>query len=256
MSEGNRSRYVAVGLAATALLVVIFGFGAFSYWMGNLSGFSEANAQGYQAEYAEFTDKRVAHCFENVAAPRECVEKAIRDNYQQQRDESDLQAQRDMANWAFWGLVISGSGLCVTAIGTIFLAWQVKLTRQAVEDTEKATASTAEANRIAQSIGQTQVRAYLSIEKVDCSIVESGICFRAFIKNSGNSPALASQIIIHLIHGDGSKTKIEPLEEHTVPAQSTVQFAECYAFYQHRELTILAEVRIGFCDVFGMIGET
>jgi hypothetical protein len=45
MSKSNWSRYTAVGLASIALLGVVFGFGIYSYWIGNLAGYNEAEAK-------------------------------------------------------------------------------------------------------------------------------------------------------------------------------------------------------------------
>lgn len=163
MSDSNRSRYVAIGLASLALLTVAFGYGVYSYWLGNLSGYKEAETKHYQTEYSERTTERIAGCFDGVDPPRECVEEAIGDNYEQQRAESDLNAQRNMADWAFWLLVVSAAGFGVTTIGTCFLGWQVMLTRKAVEDTGKGTDAMVAANEIARDNLIAAHRAWLKV---------------------------------------------------------------------------------------------
>ncbi|WP_156323768.1 hypothetical protein [Citromicrobium sp. WPS32] len=117
--------------------------------MGWSVGSKDTEAQRHQTEYADRTDSRIGACFGNAVPERECVEKAIRDNHEQQRAEADLNAQRQMADWAFWVLVVAGASFIVTSIGTIFLAWQVYLTREAVKDTGEGTEAMVEANRIA-----------------------------------------------------------------------------------------------------------
>ena len=150
MHETRWNKFVKVGLAVAALLAVVSGFGAFSYWMGNLTGQIRAESQRYQTDYAERTDQRVKRCFESATATRECVERAVTDNQAQQRAERDVQAQQEMAEWAFLMLIIAGASLGITGIGTVFLASQVILTRKAVEDTRETTQAMHIANDIAR----------------------------------------------------------------------------------------------------------
>jgi hypothetical protein len=102
-------------------------------------------------------------------------------------------------------------------------------------------------------IGEAQVRAYLTFEKLECRRAPDGVSFKATVKNSGSSPALAAQIIITIIHKDGSKSNIEPLEEHTIGAQSLGEFAECFWLYDSAidKGVIIVEVAVGYADVFG-----
>ena len=192
MSDGDRGRFVAIGLAVLGFLTVLFGQSLYSYWLGNLSGQKEAETQSYQSEYAEHTDERISRCFDGVAASRECVEKAVRDNYEQQRAESDLNAQRNMADWAFWMLVVSSAGLGVTAIGTVFLAWQVKLTREAVEDTETATNAMLRQNELTEAAHRPWLT--VRIKKLDGFQWDADGNFRCNyiiqVTNTGNAPAL------------------------------------------------------------------
>ena len=54
-------------------------------------------------------------------------------------EKRDLAAQEASALWAFWMVVASFASVLITAVGTIFLYKQIVLTREAVEDTGKAT---------------------------------------------------------------------------------------------------------------------
>jgi hypothetical protein len=76
--------------------------------------------------------------------------------------ESDLCAQwkaADAASKAAWWAAIA---TFVTAIGTFGLFWQIKLTREAVQDTGEATKAMRDANEIARQSNERQLRAYLS----------------------------------------------------------------------------------------------
>lgn len=70
----------------------------------------------------------------------------------EQHDEEDLIAQQDMAEWAFWLLLASVTGLIVSVSGLAALFVSLYQTRTAIKD-----------NRV---IGEAQVRCYLSIRDV------------------------------------------------------------------------------------------
>lgn len=54
-------------------------------------------------------------------------------------DLRDLTAQEDMVFWAMWMFVVALATFVITSLGTLLIWRQVKLTRQAVEDTGSAT---------------------------------------------------------------------------------------------------------------------
>lgn len=79
------------------------------------------------------------------------------------KGESELCAQwraakagEDSAFWAKWGFWIG-------VIGSSFLVWQIILTRQAVEDTTKATKAMKKANRIAREANIRERRPWLKV---------------------------------------------------------------------------------------------
>src|SRR3546814_2558359 len=82
------------------------------------------------------------------------------------------------------------------------LNWrQVKLTRQAVEDTSDATEAMREANVIARTIGRVQTRAYLSIQGLVGETFDNGLVFTATVKTCGQSPALSAQLMLDIVPG-------------------------------------------------------
>jgi hypothetical protein len=68
----------------------------------------------------------------------------------QDHEKRDLAAQEASAVFAFWMVLISGFGTVVTTLATVLLYQQIRLTREAVEDTGKATLAMQEANEIAK----------------------------------------------------------------------------------------------------------
>lgn len=113
-----------------------------------------------------------------------------------EREERDLAAQEAAAVWSFWMLVVSTIGVLTTMVGTGFLLWQISLTREAVEDTGKATLAMEEANKIAKetqaanlAVGQSQVRAYISLSNIDVCDHDHGFEVEFDVENSGQSPA-------------------------------------------------------------------
>lgn len=106
-------------------------------------------------------------------------------------DLRDLVAQEQMAEWAFWVVVVAALTFIVTSIGT-FLIWrQVRLTRQAVEDTGEATEAMREANEIARETQERQLRAYVQVASATLNKLTVGKkpsgC--VVIRNSGQTPA-------------------------------------------------------------------
>src|SRR3546814_2944972 len=100
-----------------------------------------------------------------------------------------------MAEAAIWMAAAAVLTLFITSMGTLLIWRQVKLTRQAVEDTSDATEAMREANVIARTIGRVQTRAYLSIQGLVGETFDNGLVFTATVKNCGQSPALSAQIM-------------------------------------------------------------
>ena len=112
-------------------------------------------------------------------------------------EKRDLAAQEASAVFSFWMVVIAASSALVTLIATILLYQQIKLTREAVEDTGLATVAMQSANEIARDSAQKQLRAYITVEPL--GITDFGLVFYppAFLKiiNTGQTPA--NRICVH-----------------------------------------------------------
>jgi len=111
---------------------------------------------------------------------------------------------------------------------------------------------TIQANTIARKIGQAQTRAYLSIKSLGGKKTPTGLVFRVVVQNSGQSPALAAQVVLDIIGKDDGEIQILPDIEHYIPAQSESELAFCYL--QDEVATawesIVVLVRIAYSDVF------
>jgi hypothetical protein len=103
----------------------------------------------------------------------------------EQDRQSDLCAQWKAADWTKWGVLVG-------ILGTLALLYQIKLTRDALEDTGKATIEMVEANRIARDTMKLQLRPYVSFtengEKPVAPLSRDGkLVVR--VKNFGQTPA-------------------------------------------------------------------
>ncbi|WP_390474592.1 hypothetical protein [Altererythrobacter sp. MTPC7] len=99
---------------------------------------------------------------EQPASPNEAVEgkqQAERQEYNPY-DARDIVAQEAMADASIAMAVAALLTFVVTGIGTFFLAWQVKLTREAVKDTGDATKAMVRQNELTE----TAQRPYLIVE--------------------------------------------------------------------------------------------
>ncbi|RVB72391.1 MULTISPECIES: hypothetical protein [unclassified Mesorhizobium] len=109
----------------------------------------------------------------------DCLKEQIETAREPSRSEEDVSAQKEMARWALWMLVVSGvvgfATLGITAIGLYYIRDTLAVTRRAMLDT--------------RSIGQAQVRAYLSCTGGDFGIEKNWFTCRVHLVNKGQSPA-------------------------------------------------------------------
>jgi hypothetical protein len=92
-------------------------------------------------------------------------------NREEWRDEKDLEAQQEMARWAWWMMVASFASVLVTGVGVWFVKHTLDATRAAVKEAEKGTkaaadavAATREANNLLRDSAAKELRAYISVE--------------------------------------------------------------------------------------------
>jgi hypothetical protein len=133
----------------------------------------------------------------NISGLPSLVERAIANPHSttgEDHEKRDLAAQEASALWAFYMVVASFASVLITAVGTAFLYKQIVLTREAVEDTGKATNAMLRANEIAQA-GQ---RPWIQFEEMRVELIGLGsvdeptiwIKIELTVCNSGVMPAL------------------------------------------------------------------
>jgi hypothetical protein len=173
-------------IAAVIGLAAIYGFGLGCYF----TGLNHPDKQGYQSyRYATDKPQEVDPALKRPANPKAFEYRAPCEE-PKGKDESDLCAQwraaeagENSAFWAEWGFWI-------TILGSGLLLWQIALTREAVQDTGRATEAMREANEIARDTAHRQLRAYLTPKEI--------VRDRRFNMNNGEGEAdyLRVQIII------------------------------------------------------------
>lgn len=117
--------------------------------------------------------------------------------------EQDLQAQRDMAQWAYLMLLVTGIGVIFTGSGLLLLALTLNWTRFAAGEARRAATAAEGAVVVTRDIGQKQVRAYLNVSDVQIHVNEAtgAVTVSLAVANSGNSPALEVEAVLRLQSG-------------------------------------------------------
>jgi hypothetical protein len=196
MSGGNwydRNAYIGVALPIFfALFLAMVGFMAFSYGYQSADKNHQSDYERHYKAQADYencanrsTSKEAVECYKQA-------DKATREN---QTTEQDLDAQREMANWAegmLWTSGIIGSlGIFVTCVGIYYV-------RETLIEAGKTTSAAIDAVR-----GE---RAWMTFGGVDTSPVHNSYVnnilhqntffFSISWKNTGRSPAIEAEPVI------------------------------------------------------------
>lgn len=93
------------------------------------------------------------------------------------RDERDLQAQLDMAEWAMWMAIISAVSILITGIGIIYVARTLRTSQETV--------------RLMGVTAERQLRAYVAVSTATIEGASLGVVPQATItlRNAGQTPA-------------------------------------------------------------------
>ena len=111
----------------------------------------------------------------------ECIETAIKTSGEYQRAQKDLNAQSEMAQWAFALLVLSALGIGISGIGVYY----VRDTLIATADAVQVANST---NKITEETAKNQLRAYVTFDGGNINLREGGR-FSCTVFNHGTTPA-------------------------------------------------------------------
>lgn len=200
MSGSNR--YVLAALAGLGALFSAAGFGAYYgslYSADHKQYGSVASEQRGQDDY-----QGPSQSLRNISGLPGPFERLIANpppTSGQDHEKRDLAAQEAMAVWAFWMFTAAVATFGVTSFGTILIWKQVRLTREAVEDTGRATLAMERQNELTAIAQRAWVKldAFVASISVEQSGFTISICASA--ENIGGSVAYNMTVNATLIIG-------------------------------------------------------
>ncbi|MEL7685535.1 hypothetical protein AAG594_14450 [Citromicrobium bathyomarinum] len=184
MSDSNwRGLYTAILItAATGALV-------FGGWLWRSTDTQHFRIEQEASKAAEtYSDPRYiaqqGECLEIPPDERsECVTEEREATYEGQRNERDLQAQRQMAVWT------RTIGIA-TIVGMAFGIFGLSLIFVTFRETRRAADAGFRANEIAQESSERQLRAYFGLDGVWLQLPPDSVNLGVRFKNFGQTPAL------------------------------------------------------------------
>lgn len=137
-SSGWNGPFAFLAFGAVAATLV-----GYLIWTGSAQRQFYADTAQYQsARAADRANYEFWDCIKSSSVS-ECDKPAKAAEYESKTAEYDLAAQREMADWTFWGFLSSVVAACVAGIGVVYLAIN---------------------NNIAREIGVAQTRAWVSVK--------------------------------------------------------------------------------------------
>lgn len=170
------------GSFAPAGVIFIVGMGLAVAGLQNHSrGQHASNAHRYKAfDLERLSSSTVARVEQRAPEPNPTP---IRSEW---REEQDLKAQRQMADWAFWMLCVTGVGVTITLAGVIYVKKTLDLNRALLLETAKGAAAAYDAY-------VAEHRAWLKVTLRKASVEFRGDEIKVSISveatNMGRSPA-------------------------------------------------------------------
>lgn len=182
-----------------------------------------------------------------------------------ERSKADLEAQQEMAQWAFWMVIVSGVSAAIAAFAVGLLYLTLKETRRATKAATDAAGAAQDTVAVTREIAQAQLRAY--VLPVSNKLREEGgsVKIRLGFKNFGQTPAHSIESYAFSCVSDSKPgISVMPLPaaplytqpflapgvtfSHTTVVEHSLEraievFAKPDAFYTH--------ILIRYCDVFG-----
>jgi hypothetical protein len=196
--------------ALIALIVACFVYTMFIWQISAQKTENRIYAERNAYHYIVATDAEIERtCVTGPPAEfASCIVQIVKSSEEAKRAEYDLQAQKDVADWSFWMLLVSGLGMLFTVAGIWFVRENlIEMQRQRALN-EKTLELAAEANGISREIGQWQTRAYLSVERVKALIENGTLMFWIGIQNTGQTPARNLRINGSLLIDTGTTYKL------------------------------------------------
>ena len=156
MSGSNRDYGTkALGLSAIAIaLTISILLPVTAYHIGSTSASYHSEQSGYSQNETAATEKAIAQCaLKPDPSLEECIAEQIKAGRDDYRSEQDLYAQRSMAQWAWWLLVVSLAQIPLGVLGLIALIVTIRQGR--------------EANEISRDSARHQNRAYMAVSSIE-----------------------------------------------------------------------------------------
>ena len=183
------------GIAFTILILVALLY-LTGFHVGRASGYHQGQADRSAELYSRDPQTVVKDCaaLSSQAAAIQCGYGAAKASQENQREEYELAAQRDMVTFGWVGLGISVLSLFATIIGAIFIYQQIVLTRRAVKETSDATVAMQTSNSLSNP-PKLIASNFAVWEEGDASqsapALKEGakLAARFYLVNAGHSPA-------------------------------------------------------------------
>ena len=179
MSNRNRDgSYLTViyGTLLAVFLALIVGVFTYSRAWNAAYEYHERSSYNYDIGQSQRQGCRQRATVEEALDCLENAEAASRDNH---RAEQNLNAQRQMADWAFYMLIATVALGSLTFAAAVAAAVYAGISAKAARQTVGVT----------REIGEAQTRAYLVAEEAEYFVTKNLIQVVVSIRNTGNSPA-------------------------------------------------------------------
>ena len=178
MFGSNRIGQLTLALVALVCAIFMAGvmYGLVSEQYAKVHQVNAAYQKNAEADRQKTNDEIAQACHGgDFIAFRNCISNKLETYYKDQATNEDLNAQKDMAFWAFWLLLATVLSILISLAGLYLLLDSLRQTRRSISDTRE--------------IGQAQVRAYLTCKDATFEITEMGISVKPKFHNSGTSPS-------------------------------------------------------------------
>ncbi len=222
MSERNWLRHVAIGGCLIALLLA---GSAYAQDISDDTGSqpdteqTEAAPENHSSTSAPTILDAIQSDITRVAAALEAIRAQGEAKDKEEREQSDLNAQWEMAYWAekmFWATVIQAF---FAAIGIGFIWRTLHWTKKAVKEASAATGVARDAVNITKDTAHSELRAYVGVPKAEIAFPNGRPdeqwlpTIKLEIRNSGQTPARNVQISSTIAIVDRGGVPSDPVTE-------------------------------------------
>lgn len=255
-------RGVIIAVAGLSLLAMAMGIGAY---FGALYSPHKKQYEAVSSGHASGVEYRgPSESLSDISGIPGFAERAIANPQPasgQDHEKRDLAAQESMAVWAFWMMLVAAFSAIVTTIGTVFLYKQIRLTREAVEDTGKATIAMREGNEIARAaseqtrrLGEAQIKAYVTVTKIEANYQNGRFAIAPHLSNSGQTPAYIQNAKCTIVPRSGDNLTKGTIFVEPICAGASEKIGPFFFHVERDDIeTVVVRIDGDSLDVFGML---